>query len=391
MKTEFFRKTDFFQKTGFLPRTSRLERVVLAAGVAAVLATLLVIPGPVMGAQTETMRQYQFDMVDGEVELVMKEVDRPVPGANEVLVRVRATSLNRRDLSILQSQYGGGNPRTGLVPLSDGAGEVIGVGPGVTRFEVGDRVAGIFFARWMDGRPSAMTNASARGGAIDGMLSEMIVSHEDGLVEIPEHLTFEEAATLPCAAVTAWNALFKHGGLTEDEFVLLEGTGGVSIFGLQFSVAAGARPIITSSSDAKLVRARELGAYGTVNYRTNVEWQDEVRAITGDEGVTHVLEVGGEETLPRAIRALGYGAHIAIIGGLSGSANTMPLGSFIGRGTSVTGIYVGSREDFEAMNAFITEHRMRPVIDRVFSLEDAPAAYDYMASGSHLGKIVIAL
>ena len=367
-------------KTGFSQRTSRLGHVVLAA-----------VPAPARGAQTETMRQYQFDVVDGEVALVMKEVDRPVPGPNEVLVRVRATSLNRRDLSILESQYGGGNPRTGLVPLSDGAGEVIGVGPGVTRFEVGDRVAGIFFARWMDGRPSALTNASARGGSIDGMLSEMIVSHEDGLVEIPEHLTFEEAATLPCAAVTAWNALFKHGGLSEDDFVLLEGTGGVSIFGLQFSVAAGARPVITSSSDAKLVRARELGAYGTVNYRTNAEWQDEVRNITGGAGVTQVLEVGGRETLPRAMRALGYGAHIAIIGGLSGFANAMPIGSFVSRGTRVTGIYVGSREDFEAMNAFITEHRLHPIIDRVFTLEDAPAAYDYMASGSHLGKIVIAL
>jgi NADPH:quinone reductase-like Zn-dependent oxidoreductase len=374
-------------KTGFSPRIPGLGQLTLACG----LATLLASPGPAAAAQAGTMRQYQFDVVDNEVALVMKEVARPVPGANEVLVRVRATSLNRRDLSILESQYGGGNPRTGLVPLSDGAGEVIGVGPGVTRFEVGDRVAGIFFARWIDGKPSAMTNASARGGAIDGMLSEMIVSHEDGLIEIPEHLTFEEAATLPCAGLTAWNALFKHGGLAEDDFVLLEGTGGVSIFGLQFSVAAGARPIITSSRDEKLARARELGAYGTVNYRTNVEWQDEVRAITNDEGVVHVLEVGGEETLPRAMQALGYGAHIAIIGGLSGFANDMPLGSFVGRGTSVTGIYVGSREDFEAMNAFITEHRMHPVIDRVFPLEEAPAAYDYMASGNHLGKIVIAL
>ena len=355
------------------------------------LALLLATPVPVAATQAETMRQYQFDMVDDAVTLVMKEVDRPHPGANEVLVRVRATSLNRRDLSILESQYGGGSPRSGLVPLSDGAGEVIEVGPGVSRFEVGDRVAGIFFARWIDGRPSAVTNASARGGSIDGMLSEMIVSHEDALVEIPEHLSFEEAATLPCAAVTAWNALFKHGGLSEDDFVLLEGTGGVSIFGLQFSAAAGARPIITSSSDAKLMRARELGAYGTVNYRTNADWQDEVRDITGGVGVTQVLEVGGEETLPKAMQALGYGGHIAIIGGLSGSADAMPLGSFVGRATRVTGIYVGSREDFEAMNAFIVEHRLRPVIDRVFPLEDAPAAYDYMASGSHLGKIVIAL
>ncbi|HBE00728.1 MAG TPA: NAD(P)-dependent alcohol dehydrogenase [Gemmatimonadetes bacterium] len=336
------------------------------------------------------MRQYQFGVFDDEVRLVMKEVAQPTPGANEVLVRVRATSLNRRDLSILQSQYGGGNPRTGLVPLSDGAGEVIGVGPGVTRFEVGDRVAGIFFASWVDGRPSARTNASARGGAIDGMLSEMIVSHEDGLVEIPEHLSFIEAATLPCAGVTAWNALFKHGGLVEDDFVLLEGTGGVSIFGLQFSVAAGARPIITSSSDEKLVRAREMGAYGTVNYRTNTEWQDEVRAITGNAGVTQVLEVGGRDTLPKAIRALGYGGHIAIIGGLSGFANAMPIGSFIGRSIKVTGIYVGSRADFEAMNAFITQHQLRPLVDKVFTFDNAPAAYDHMASGNHMGKIVIA-
>ena len=388
MKRHFSRRTPLCSEDGRpeqRPLASRLAMLLSAA------AMLFATPAPAASAQAETMRQYQFDLVDGAVALVMKEVDRPTPGANEVLVRMRATSLNRRDLSILQSQYGGGNPRTGLVPLSDGAGEVIGVGPGVSRFEVGDRVVGIFFARWIDGRPSAMTNASARGGSINGMLSEMVVSHEDALVEIPEHLSFEEAATLPCAGVTAWNALFKHGGLAEDDFVLLEGTGGVSIFGLQFSVAAGARPIITSSRDEKLVRARELGAFGTVNYRTNVEWQDEVRAITNNEGVVHVLEVGGEETLPRAMRALGYGAHIAIIGGLSGFANNMPLGSFVGRGTRVTGIYVGSREDFEAMNAFLTEHRLRPVVDRVFPLEEAAAAYDYMASGSHLGKIVIAL
>ena len=371
-------------KTGFSQATSRLNQVLLAAG----LATLA-IPSPAV-AQAQTMRQYQFGVFDDEVRLVMKEVAQPTPGANEVLVRVRATSLNRRDLSILQSQYGGGNPRTGLVPLSDGAGEVIGVGPGVTRFEVGDRVAGIFFASWVDGRPSARTNASARGGAIDGMLSEMIVSHEDGLVEIPEHLSFIEAATLPCAGVTAWNALFKHGGLVEDDFVLLEGTGGVSIFGLQFSVAAGARPIITSSSDEKLVHAREMGAYGTVNYRTNTEWQDEVRAITGNAGVTQVLEVGGRDTLPKAIRALGYGGHITIIGGLSGFANAMPIGSFIGRSVKVTGIYVGSRADFEAMNAFITQHQLRPLVDKVFTFDNAPAAYDHMASGNHMGKIVIA-
>ena len=355
------------------------------------LAFILVFTCGATGPVADTVRQYQLEADGSMLRLVMKEVTQPVPGENEVLVRVRAASLNRRDLSILESRYGGDGNRNGLVPLSDGAGEVVALGPGVTRFQLGDRVAGTFFTRWVDGRRSAVSNASARGGAIDGMLSEMVVSHEDGLVMVPEHLTFEEAATLPCAAVTAWNALFTHGQLQPDDFVLLEGTGGVSIFGLQFSEAAGARPIITSSSDAKLERARRLGAFGTANYSSNPEWQDEVRSLTGNAGVSHVLEVGGQETLPKAVQALGFGGHIALIGGLSGSADTLPIRSFIGLGASATAIYVGSRADFEAMNDFISEHQLRPIVDRVFAFEKAPAAYDYMASGSHLGKIVIKL
>ncbi|MCH2460700.1 MAG: NAD(P)-dependent alcohol dehydrogenase [Gemmatimonadetes bacterium] len=338
----------------------------------------------------ETIRQYQLEPSGNELQLVMKEVPRPTPGDQEVLVRVRATSLNRRDLSIYRSRYGGGD-RSGLVPLSDGAGEVIEVGPEVTHFAVGDRVMGVFFANWVDGRRTREANASARGGAIDGMLSEMVVSHEDGLILIPEHLSYEEAATLPCAAVTAWNGLFTHGRLSENDFVLLEGTGGVSVFGLQLTVAAGARPIITSSQDEKLARARQLGAFGTVNYRTNPDWQNEVRKLTGDEGVAHVLEVGGQDTLEKAIQALDYDGHIAMIGALSGSSGRMPTGSFIGLGMRVTGIYVGSREDFEAMNAFLYEHQIHPIIDRVFSFEEAEAAYEHMASNQHLGKIVIRL
>ena len=335
------------------------------------------------------VRQYQL-VADGQRHrLEMKQVERPVPGVREVLVRVRAVSLNRRDLSILQSRPG--SVRSGLVPLSDGAGEVIEVGSAVTRFRKGSRVAGTFFANWVAGRRTSQVNPSARGGAIDGMLAEMIVSHEDGLVAIPEHLTFEEAATLPCAALTAWTALFTYGHLERDDFVLLEGTGGVSIFGLQLTAAAGGRPIITSSSDAKLERARGLGAFGTVNYRSNPEWQDQVRVLTGNAGVAHVLEVGGEETLPRALKALAFGGHIALIGGLTGFVQTMPIGGLIGLGASVTGIYVGSRADFEAMNAFISKHRLRPIIDRVFPFEEAPAAYELMASDAHLGKIVIRL
>ena len=378
-----------------LPRTSGLLLVTIIAAVASTEPAL---------AQDDTIRQYQLEGEgSGAFRLVMKEVARPVPEAHEVLVRVRATSLNHRDRVFLEGEMGGepwplGRWRNGLVPVGAGAGEVIALGPGVTRFQLGDRVAGTFNASGLDpkrrGAPpdeGADAGAVARGGEADGMLSEMVVSHEDGLVSIPDHLTFEEAATLPCAAVTAWNALFTHGHLQPDDFVLLEGTGGVSIFGLQFSVAAGARAIITSSSDAKLERARELGAYRTVNYRTNPEWQDEVRALTGNEGVAHVLDVGGRETLPKAVRALGFDGHIALIGGLTGFANSMPVGSFIGLGASVTGIYVGSRADFEAMNAFISRHQLRPIIDRVFAFEEAQEAYDYMASETHLGKIVITL
>jgi NADPH:quinone reductase-like Zn-dependent oxidoreductase len=281
---------------------------------------------------------------------------------------------------------------SGRVPLSDGAGEVIAVGPGVTRFTVGDRVAGIFFSRWIDGKRSAEAMASARGGGgVDGMLSEMVVDHEDSFVRIPDHLSFEEAATLPCAGVTAYRALFVEGELEPGDFVLLEGTGGVSMFGLQLAAAAGARPIITSSSDEKLARARTLGAAGTVNYRTNPEWQREVRKLTGDAGVDHVLEVGGKDTLPKALESLAYDGHVALIGGLTGFAPDVPAGRLLGMGASVTGIYVGTRADFEALNRFLTEHKLKPVIDRVFSFEEAPQAYEFMDNGSYQGKIVVRL
>ena len=343
-------------------------------------------------AAADTVRQYQFEPSDdGGYTLAMKEVERPEAGRGEVLVRVRAVSLNRRDLLMLNAQYGPGGDAAGGIPLSDGAGEVIEVGPGVTRFEVGDRVAGIFFERWIEGDRSAETIGSARGGGPGGMLSEVIASDEQSLVAIPEHLSYEEAATLPCAGVTAWVGLFKYGGLEAGEHVLLEGTGGVSVFGLQFAAAAGARPIITSSSDEKLERAKELGAVGTANYRTNPDWQREVRELTEGAGVKHVLEVGGRDTLPKALEALAYDGHIAVIGGLSGFAPSVPVGALMNLGARVTGIYVGSRADFEAMNAFITEHRLRPVVDRVFEFEDAPEAFDFMENGDYMGKIVVRL
>jgi len=343
--------------------------------------------------QTDTIRQYQLERDGKEFRLVMKAVARPTAtAAGQVLVRVRATSLNQRDLLVLRGQYGagGGGDMNGHVPLSDGAGEVVAVANGTRRFKVGDRVAGTFFTRWIDGARTNDVAASARGGGnIDGMLSEVVVAHEDSLVRIPDHLTWEEAATLPCAGVTAYRALFVDGQLKKNQFVLLEGTGGVSLFGLQFAAAAGARPIITSSSDEKLDRARKLGAAGTANYRTNENWQREVRMLSGNVGVSHVLEVGGRDTLPKALEALAFEGHVALIGGLSGFASDVPVGRLMGLGASATGIYVGSRADFEAMNRFIAEHKLRPVVDRVFPFEEAAKAYDFMDNGSYFGKIVI--
>jgi len=342
-------------------------------------------------ANADTFRQWQLNANGDAFELKLAEVPTRAPARHEVVVRVRAVSLNRRDVMMLAGRYGAGSTAAGGVPLSDGAGEVIAVGADVTRFKVGDRVAGIFFEDWLDDSPSAALLATARGGNAGGMLAEVVVTDADGLVAVPAHLSYEEAATLPCVGVTAWVSLFKRGQLEAGDFVLLEGTGGVSVFGLQLAVAAGAKPIITSSSDAKLARARTVGAFGTVNYRTNADWQNEVRAMTGDVGVDHVLEVGGRDTLPRALQALAHGGHIALIGGLSGFASDVPVGALMGLNATASGIYVGSRADFEALNAFLTEHQIKPIVDRVFDFDDAPAAFAAMDDDDSFGKLVIRL
>ena len=340
---------------------------------------------------SETIRQYQFSATLDGYDLVLRELPMPIAGPDEVLVRIRAASLNRRDVGMMYDAQRTRGDMSGTIPLSDGAGDVIAVGDSVTRFSVGDRVVGIFSSSWVDGKITPEDRAKVRGGTQYGMLSEVVVTSEESLVPIPEHLSYEEAATLPCAGVTAWNALFKHGQLLADEYVLLEGTGGVSTFGLQFAAAAGARPIVTSSSNQKLERARTLGAIGTVNYRENPDWQVEVRRLANDAGVHHVLEIGGRDTLLKAQEALAMGGHIAIIGALSGGLPELDAGSLIMMRATASGVWVGSREDFEAMNEFIVEHELRPVIDRTFTFEDAPNAFDFMENGDYMGKIVITL
>jgi NADPH:quinone reductase-like Zn-dependent oxidoreductase len=340
-----------------------------------------------VAADAASMRRYELKRADQGYELALKTTARPTPAKDQVLVRVRAVSLNHRDLYALQRM--GAADNSGRIPVSDGAGEVVAVGADVTEFKVGDRVAGTFFEHWPDGKPTSAALSSARGAQTPGMLSDYVVGHEHSWVKFPAHLSFEEAATLPCAAVTAWNALFTTGRMQVGDIVLLEGTGGVSIFGLQFAVAAGGKPIITSSSDAKLERARAMGAVGTVNYRTNVDWERDVRKLSGGRGVDHVLEVGGKDTLPRALKALALGGQVALIGGLTGFNGQIEVGSISGVQGTVRGIYVGSRADFEAMNAFIAKHSLKPVIDKTFPFDQAPAAFAYLDSGSHFGKVVI--
>jgi NADPH:quinone reductase-like Zn-dependent oxidoreductase len=317
----------------------------------------------------------------------LTEEPSPQPQHGQVLIRMRAWSLNYRDLMVAKGQYGAGGTRAGLVPLSDGAGEVVAVGPGVTRVKPGDRVCPTFMQGWLGGEVIPEARRQALGGGIDGILAEEVVASEQDLVLIPPHLSFEEAATLPCAAVTAWNALYGGRPLRTGETVLVLGTGGVSIFALQFAHAAGARVIATSSSDAKLERARALGAAEGVNYREQPDWQHAVRELTGGRGVDYVVEVGGAGTLARSIEALRIGGEIGLIGVLTGGQiDPAPV---MRRNVTLRGIFVGSREMFEAMNRAIAHHGIRPVIDRVFRFEQAAEAYRHLEGASHVGKVVI--
>ena len=332
------------------------------------------------------MRVAEIQAFD-KLQIVDRET--PEPAAGEVLVRMRAFSINFRDLRVLQGKY---NPKMKLpmVPLSDGAGEVVAVGEGVSRFQSGDRVAGIFMQGWTEGEIDDGKWRTALGGAIQGVAAEYCIFPESGLVRVPAYLSFEEAACLPCAAVTAWNALFETGSLRPGSTVLALGTGGVSIFALQFAKAAGARVLITSSSDAKLERVKELGAHDTVNYSTEPDWDKRVRELTGGIGVDHVIEVGGAGTLAKSMRAVRTGGVISLIGLLAQGAEVNPTPVLM-RQIRLQGIYVGSRVMFEHMIQAITLWGIHPVIDRVFEFSELAAALSYMETGKHMGKICLAV
>ena len=335
------------------------------------------------------MKRYQLSKGSTDMSsLKLLECDEPAPAAGQVLIRIHATSLNFRDHAVVTGQYFGGILQRDTVPLSDGAGEVVATGEGVSRIKVGDRVAGNFFQGWVDGVPDR-TALSALGSPADGMLAEYVVLDEKGVVTIPEHLSYEEASTLPCAAVTAWNALVVSGRVCPGNTVLMLGTGGVSIFALQFARMSGARTIITSRHDDKLKRARKLGADMTINYEATPEWHEEVLKLTDGRGADHIVEVGGAGTLARSIQSVGYRGQISLIGVLSGrEGDTNPHGLML-KNACMTGIFVGSRVMFEQMNEAISINKMQPVVDKVFPFEDAADAYAYQLAGKHFGKVVI--
>jgi NADPH:quinone reductase-like Zn-dependent oxidoreductase len=335
------------------------------------------------------MRQWQIPAF-GIDSMELVERDSTEPKLGHVLVRVHAVSLNYRDLMVVKGLY---NPRLKMprVPCSDGAGEVVAVGPLVTRFKPGDRVAGILMQNWQDGPPSAAKSKGALGGDIDGILATEVVLPEAGLIGIPEHLSFAEAATLPCAAVTAWNALFSAADTRPGDTVLIQGTGGVSIFALQFAKTAGARVLGISSSDEKLARAATLGLDAGLNYKINPDWEKWALEQTDGEGVDLVVEVGGSETLPRAIKAVRPGGTVAQIGVLSGATEVVDVRPILSRQVRIHGVYVGSRADFAAMNKAIAQAQLKPVVDAVFPFAEAPAALRHMESATHFGKIVISV
>lgn len=334
------------------------------------------------------MRAFQISQF-GLDHLEPVTLSDPAPGAGEVLIRVHANSLNYRDLMMARGEY---DPKLHLprIPVSDGAGEVVEVGAGVTRVRVGDRVTGLFAQNWQDGAPSAAKSRGALGGDIDGMLAEYVVLPENGVVRFPSHLSYEEAATLPCAALTAWHALTAAFQVKPGDAVVIQGTGGVSMFSLQLAKLAGARVLGTSSSDEKLERARQLGLDAGLNYKNQPKWSTWVRKQTDNIGADIVVEVGGSGTFGESLKAVRVGGAIAQIGVLSGSEEKLSLTPILMRQIRIAGIYVGSRVMMESMNQAIGVHQLRPVIDRIFPFEEAVAAYRHMEKGGHFGKIVIA-
>lgn len=332
------------------------------------------------------MRVYELQARPDLDSLAPTERARQPLGPGDVRVRVRAVSLNFRDLMVAR---GAAKRKTPIVPVSDGAGEVLEVGAAASDLAVGERVVGSFFPTWQEGPLSDFHHANALGGGRDGMLAEEVVLPRAAWLRVPEHLTIEQAATLPCAGVTAWHALFEAATLRAGETLLVQGTGGVSIFSLQLAKAAGARVVVTSSSAEKRQRATALGADHVIDYRDNPKWGDAAREWTSGRGVDVVVEVGGPGTFDQSLAALRYGGTMSILGVLTGTRGEVNTYGIFHKALRIAGIYVGSVAMFERFLRALTATRLVPVVDRVFPFEEARAAYEYLASGQHFGKVVI--
>ncbi|MEO8701558.1 MAG: NAD(P)-dependent alcohol dehydrogenase [Kofleriaceae bacterium] len=333
------------------------------------------------------MKAYELHPNEGFASLTL--VDRAVPGAlgaHDVRVRIRATSLNYRDLVIAR---GAKTRSKRVVPVSDGAGEVLEVGAQVTRVRVGDRVAGSFFPTWVDGHIDATHHANALGGSIDGVLAEQVVLPDTGVVVLPEYLSFEQGATLPCAGLTAWHALHEATQVRSGDTVLVQGTGGVSIFALQLARLAGARVVATTSSPGKAARLTELGAAAVVDYKQTPEWGEPVRKAAGGDGVDIAVEVGGAGTFDQSVKALRFGGALSLIGVLTGTQAQINTHAIVHKSLHVNGVYVGSLAMFERFTRALEATRLVPLVDKVFPFAEARAAYDYLASGAHFGKVIV--
>ena len=335
------------------------------------------------------MRVFQIQDDWGFDNLKLATRADPRPGPGQVLLRMKAASLNYRDLFVLDRGYGSFTGTLPLIPLSDGVGEVVEVGEGVTRVAVGDRACPMFFQNWIGGEPDLDRLTSSLGGPIDGAAAEFMCVSEQGLARVPAYLSDEQAATLPCAALTAWTALAVCSTTRPGDRVLVQGSGGVALFALRFAKIMGAHVTVISSSDEKIERLRAMGADATVNYRAHPEWYRPAREITGGRGFDHIVELGGEKTLPQSLRCVRPGGVLSMIGVLSGPSMATALGLVVTRQVRMQGITVGHRDGFEAMVRALEQHRVEPVIDRVFAFDALKEALPYLKSGAHFGKVCI--
>jgi len=360
----------------------------MAAGLLAAVLLFLLSPRECVAADipatthkvvlAKTAEGYRWEVVEGPVG---------VPGERQVLMHVAAVALNRGDLEMLEAR--GPRDLAGRTIASDAAGTVLAIGRAVHDFNVGDRVTTTYFRNWVDGPPTVAKLRDAHGASVDGVFSEYLVIDETAVTRFPAYLSDEEASTLPTAGVTAWTALTARGPLSKGEIVLVQGTGGVSTFATQIAHAAGARVIVTSSSDDKLARARALGASDGINYRTTPQWSERVLDVTERHGADVILEVGGNDTVAQSAKALAEFGTLSIIGGLTGYGGEIPAVALVAKSATARGVYVGSRADYRAFADFLAKHRLHPVVDRVFAFKELEAAREYMAAGRFVGKIVV--